>query len=128
MNKTVEEKIYVAVNEYKERMNRFIDSFEDYQHYNKINSFSKKFMYSKIDSIFSDLYASVRCGFIAEEEVKEFKKTVDSITIDTIRIYNDYMREKLGEKEFDIQQIMVEDGKTRQEAIDWYNYLWSIEI
>lgn len=128
MNKTVEEKIYVAVNEYKERMNRFIDSFEDYKHYNKVHSFSKKFMYNKIDSIFSDLYASVRCGFITEEEVKEFKKTVDSITRDTIKIYNDYMLEKLGEEEFYIQQIMVEDDKTRQEAVDWYNYLCSVEI
>lgn len=128
MNKTVEEKIYVAVNEYKERMNRFIDSFEDYKHYNKVNSFSKKFMYEKIDSIFSDLYASVRCGFVTIEEVEEFKKMVDSIVKDTIRIYNNYMLEKLGEKEFYIQQIMVEDDKTRQEAIDWYNYLWNLEI
>lgn len=119
MTREVKDLVYKAMEQYKATMNKY--DFDSYTRYDKMNRLCGRILNDKLNSIYSDLYASVRCGFISKEEVEEYISLVKSCVTDIKREYVNALENLLGEEEFTIQWIMAERDYTRENAVDFYN-------
>lgn len=127
-------KVEVRVNKAMEKFNNTMNAHTcaTYESFSKLNRLASSILKSDIDSIYSDLWACVRCGFVDEKEVSAYISDCEKAISKTKAKYTDALINQIGEEEYYIQWLMCEHGyKTKEEARAYLTELednWGKEI
>ena len=130
MTSLVESRVNKAIEKFNKTMNAH--TCATYESLSKLNRLASSILKSDMNSIYSDLWACVRCGFANEKEVSVYISDCEKAISKTKAKYTDALISRIGEEEYYIQWLMCEHGyKTREEALAYLTELeenWGKEV
>ena len=126
ITKEIKDRVFNALESYKTDMNNFLEDNETTRNSELFKKFDIRHkmvsgvLKLKIDDILNDLRASVRCGYVDKDEAELYIATCQEVVLDTEQEYINYIKNRIGEKEYFIQWVMKRNGWTRRQAEEAY--------
>ena len=126
ITKEIKDRVFNALESYKTDMNNFLEDNETTRNSELFKKFDIRHkmvsgvLKLKIDDILNDLRASVRCGYVDKDEAELYIVTCQEVLVDTEQEYINYIKNRIGEKEYFIQWVMKRNGWTRRQAEEAY--------
>ena len=123
MEKTVKDLVYGIISKEEETFNRNFENSKTCGGCIRLVNLISARLFSKTEDIYRDLRGASRLGLISEKETEEYISICRDLVTYTVREYKQCIADRFGEYEYFISDKMINNGNTREEADNWWNYL-----